>query len=208
MSWAEVHNINNNFKKPINEQIRELAYNPSYLFTTSTSFAPEKNGWYKVIVVGSGGASWEYSKTGNYYYQIGASGGVAVSTRKLLKSSSYSISIYTENYTKSASFAGNIIAHSANNTVAGTAEGGDFNFSGLSGRSGNLGSFVFAEGVDVGVVIPALHKSFENQYGTSGQGILGYGASGGIGQAVPSSIYAGHPDKQACVLIIPLEFEE
>lgn len=55
MSWAEVFKINSNFKKPINEQIRELKYSGAYLITSSKSFVPEKSGYYKVIVVSRGG---------------------------------------------------------------------------------------------------------------------------------------------------------
>ena len=48
--------VNDNFDKPLNQQIREMQYIGSYVFTSSTTFTPDKSGYYKVIVVGAGGA--------------------------------------------------------------------------------------------------------------------------------------------------------
>lgn len=222
MSWAEVSKINNNFRVSLNEQARELAYSGSYLFTSSTNFSPEKSGYYKVICVGSGGTSGINSNSA----LNGGSGGVAISTLKLDKTHSYSISItngtaifngetlasaITATAGENAVITGNTVNRRPGN--GGTASGGDFNYPGRSGKSGNI-----TYGADVGVIITELMQrmiSFElDTYSSSpvpyamhsGNGILGYG--GGQACYGNSNFQVKSPVGDGCVLIIPLELVE
>ena len=55
MSWGEVGRLNNNFKKPLNEQMRDMQYKPLRIITSTTTYKPEKTGLYKIICVGAGG---------------------------------------------------------------------------------------------------------------------------------------------------------
>lgn len=190
--------VNSNFNKPLNEQARELAYSGGYLFTASATFVPDRSGWYKVIVVSSGGDGYITKN------RQGSSGGVAIRTISLKNSEIYSIQ-----YTSSdISFEDMTCTHAKNATTsasgsAGTATGGDINYNGLQGSTG-----AGKVGADVGVFIPELAKTNvvtkEGNTYESGYGICGYGC----GQTVYSGEYdCQTPNKGGCVLIIPLELE-
>lgn len=217
MSIAELSLlVNNNFDKPLNEQMRDLKYLGSYLFVNDTSFSPDKSGWYKIICVGKGGATQIDSEGVNY----GGSGGVAISTLNLISTESYKITISTQQHNAS-SFDEKIFAYGggdgySSNGVGGVASGGQFNYNGLSGSSATSSA-----GADVGVFIPELMKNKElitsstltgQTYSSthsvsSGFGILGYGGGqGGRKLSQYNSILS--PISTGCVLIIPLELTE
>lgn len=206
MSIAELATVvNSNFNKPLNEQARELKFSGSYLLTSSTTFTPEKSGWYKVIVVGSGGEPNVKQSGINYYATTGGSGGVAISTLFLVSSKSYPVEV-----TKlQSSFDGTIIALAGSDAndfeigYGGTATGGDFNYSGNKGKSESHASTSFyINGTDVGVYIPELMRETFASDGevSSGLGILGYGSASAYGGSAATN------GKGGCVLIIPLEF--
>lgn len=207
--------VNDNFNKPLNVQMRDLAYNGSYLITSSTDFSPDKSGLYKVICVGQGGTS----KDKHY----GGSGGVAIKTMHLDSSEIYPIVVDLIK----TSFNGTIIANRGGDGYpsssdylgrgeGGTAVGGDFNYTGTSGEGVSDG-----EGADVGVFIPGLMNapemvlaeysstvSYNSSYTIrSGYGILGYGGGQGGSVTANYSFRVGI-HKGGCVLIIPLELEE
>ena len=75
--------VNDNFQKPLNQQLREMKYSGAYIFETSTSFIPDFSGWYKVIVVSAGSGASFTSGSGDV--RGGASGAVAISTLHLDK---------------------------------------------------------------------------------------------------------------------------
>ena len=207
--------VNDNFNKPLNAQMRDLAYNGSYLITSSIDFSPDKSGLYKVICVGRGGDSDSGGYTSSYH---GGAGGVAIKTMHLNSSETYPIVVASNK----SSFNDTIIANCGGNGFhdssgyykygeGGTAVGGDFNYTGTSGEVVPDG-----KGADVGVFIPGLMQAPEmvivkfsstsssnsSYIIRSGYGILGYG--GGQGQkGLDSGISEG-----GCVLIIPLELEE
>jgi len=218
MSWGEVSKINNNFNKTLNEQARELAYAGAYIFEKDTTFKPEKTGWYKVIVVGSGGETAVRNPSGGTnYFCSGGSGGVAISTLHLSSAESYPVEVTGDQ----SSFNTTIIATAGTDGVVGssysrgdggTAEGGDFNYNGIDGvsKSTSVQYGAYGDGVSVGVYIPELmRREVRVAYGDSvyeniigGYGILGYGASGG-------SCYGTiTPTGKGAVIIIPLELEE
>lgn len=206
--------VNSNFDKPLNEQARELAYAGSYLFESSTTFIPDKSGWYKIIVVGAGGAGdVHYGTNNNRYSASGGSGGVAIKTMHLLKEQSYQVEVSNSQ----SSFDGTIVATVGTDGYAtastqtpgerGIASGGDFNY---NGQDGEEGYNAISKPRNVSVYIPGLMEKTryiitdEGEYAElfTGVGILEHGASGG-GRALGST--SGQP---GCVLIIPLELEE
>ena len=85
--------VNDNFDKPLNQQIREMQYIGSYVFTSSTTFTPDKSGYYKVIVVGAGGANDEVGHGYDAIYASGGAGGVAIKNMHLLSTQEYTIDI-------------------------------------------------------------------------------------------------------------------
>lgn len=219
MSIAELGMlVNSNFNKPLNEQARELTYAGSYLFEDSTTFTPDKPGWYKVIVVGKGGdgSIYEYSSP-NYYSASGGSGAVAIKTMYLSSDKHYAVEVSNVQ----SGFDSTIIAKAGtdgetgrnlyNRGTGGTASGGDLNYNGIDGDS-NTNAPSYSR--DVGVHIPELMEKTRivNTYisGSSyqyyelytGYGILEHGASGGTNN------YGAISGQKGCVLIIPLEFEE
>ena len=191
--------VNDNFDKPLNQQIREMQYIGSYVFTSSTTFTPDKSGYYKVIVVGAGGAHDRVGSAGNYCYASGGAGGVAIKNMHLLSTREYTIDIESGNST----FNGNLVAtaggdgkafstSSATGGAGGTASGGDFNYDGLQGTTSVNNP---PNGGSVGVFIPGLMLPYSTE---TGLGILGYGIGGTSGAAAGG----------AAIIIIPLELEE
>lgn len=204
--------VNDNFDKPLNHQLREMKFLGSYLFTSGSSFRPNKSGWYKIIVVGGGGDSRVVSQYDRC--EIGASGGVVISTRKLSPSVSYSIVVTTINsiftYNESDIMKATRGSNYASG-IGGTAEGGDYQYNGLNGFSQTRGN---TEGQNVGVYIPGISEKAISVGGdvtdgmatvNSGYGILGYGASPGA-SANPTVV--GTSRDTGCVLIVPLELEQ
>lgn len=229
MSWAEVFKINSNMKKPLNEQLRDLKFQPIKIITATGTYTPEKTGTYRVICVGAGGNGASTCTSAAYYTSSsGGGGGVSIKTLKLLSSSSYNVTVGT---TASFSYGSNSITATAGGNASsgtgsatggtgGTASGGDYNYPGNAG-TGSKGHKIFNAPGSVGVYIGDLSRStsawltvvdtcFELKYGDS---ILGYGGSGNgfaYYKTSTSGDYAavlttGLP---AAVIIIPLELEE
>lgn len=218
MSWAEVFKINSNMKKPLNEQLRDMKYQPIRIITATGTFTPEKTGLYKVICVGAGGKGDGGSSDG----VSGGAGGVAIKTLRLLSTVSYDVTVST-----TASFAYDSTAITATSGTkgtssngggaGGTASGGDYNYPGGAGdNDGSRG--VCATPGSVGVHLDGLSRSVskwaalegglvcELRYGDS---ILGYGG-GGNGVYVSGSTQSSHANTEglpAAVIIVPLEME-
>ena len=164
MSWSEVFKINSNMKKPLNEQMRDMKYNPMRVITSSMSYTPEKTGLYKVICVGAGGGS-KTSVSGNAsyaYINSGGAGGVAIKTIRLTAGTTYSVTVST-----TASF-GTMLTATAGETPdndnfysasGGIASGGDYNYTGGKGTNSKniVSSTDTIKGGDVGVFISDLY---------------------------------------------------
>ena len=230
MSWGEVYKINNNMKKPLNEQLRDMTYQMGRIVTASTTYTPEKTGLYRIICVGKGGdGTAKSTSSANPRAYAGGGGGVAVKTMRLLSSSSYEITVGS-----TASFAaGTTILTATSGTASGdggTASGGDYNFSGTEGKTTTSMFAVPAPG-SVGVVIMGLTNtpapatntlidtspSGENEvYCLSfpyGDSVLNYGGGGtgaGFYKSANTTSSGGYSTtgKPAAVIIIPLELEE
>lgn len=219
MSWSEVYKINNNMKRTINEQLRDMMFRPVRLITTTSTYVPEKTGLYRVICVGAGGGSYSDSYSSNAA-SGGGGGGVAIKTIRLDKTSSYDITV-----SSLASF-GNILT-AANGAsggrteggAGGTASGGDYNFDGEKGiRSGGISETTLVRGGSIGVVIGDLCRQVclpcsiddEAYLLTYGDSILNYGGGAPACIIVPggNNVYLSYDGLPACVIIIPLEMEE
>lgn len=227
MSWGEVCKINNNMKKSLNEQMRDMKFQPVRIITETGTYKPEKTGLYKIICVGAGGNGGYKNNSSNYGGAGGGGGGVAIKTMKLSSSVNYSVTVGT-----TASFAYSGGAITATSGVAptetnvatgegGTASGGDYNFKGtLGGCTGNKVEYIAPKPGSVGVFISGLSQTshsishflndilVEYPYGDS---ILGYGGGGsGAGYWTSSSNSGGHSKngQPAAVIIIPIEMEE
>lgn len=228
MSWAEVFKINSNIKKPLNEQIRGTVCLPMRLITSSTTYKPEKTGWYKVICVGAGGSCGSYSGVSNASGQkiaTGGGGGVAIKTIKLSSAQSYSVTVSTTAsfgsiLSATAGGSGSASSSSMSYGTGGTASGGDYNFTGCSGTGGSGSSktgVCFAAG-GTGVAITELSRTVKSgvikgdEYVevTYGESILGYGSGApGFVYTTGTSYYCYTATAQsAVVIIIPLEMEE
>lgn len=217
--------VNDNFDKPLNQQIRDMKYLPSYLFTSSRSFSVSKTGWYKVIVVGAGGENFIYWNGSVQTIYTGGSGGVAVSTLYLDKNNLCEIEVHTDGFNTATGYYkflyedNDLRAYNGETAVdrytdvpgkGGTASGGDFNYNGLDGSTYRTNAI----GTDVGVFIPELMKvkttimCSDNTAVTavSGNGILGYGCGSGTYAVKTNSVST--PKASGCVLIIPLELTE
>lgn len=223
MSWAEVLKINNNTKKALNEQLRDMKFQPMRVITSSTTYTPEKTGIYKVICVGQGGDGYATTSSSSYHACGGAAGGVAIKTLELSSSQTYNVTVNA-----TASF-GSIMTATAGTSsssggVGGTATGGDYNFSGSKGVETNSQSANKpANGGSVGVYIGDLSRVYFDHHTFSaaaeasnftlmyGESILQYGGG------APGVIYRDSASSRlgyeatglsAAVIIIPLEMEE
>lgn len=228
MSWAEVFKINSNMKKPLNEQMRDIKFQPIRIVTATGTYTPEKNGIYKVICVGAGGNGASTCTSSYYTSSSGGGGGVSIKTLKLLTSSTYNVTVGT---TASFSYGSDSITATAGGNASsgtgsatggkgGTASGGDYNYPGNDG-TGSKGNRVYNVPGSVGVHIGDLSRStnawctivngcYELKYGDS---ILGYGGSGNGFCNLESSSSGGYGSQSttglpAAVIIIPLEMEE
>lgn len=229
MSWAEVKKINNNMKKSLNEQMRDIKFQPMRVITSSTTYSPEKTGIYKVICVGAGGNGGYGDSSNTYGGGGGGGGGVAIKTLRLVKGTSYQVTA-----SSTASFVYNtstIITAGSGGTGSysgggsgGSASGGDYNYTGTSGQSNKLSRCQAPLPGSVGVAISDLTRTPSPYTGTLvcanqtyivtyiyGDCILNYGG-GGTGAGYYANIddkggYATN-GKPASVIIIPLELEE
>ena len=215
--WKEITKmVNDNHNIPLNVQAREIMFRPAQIIESSMSYTPSRSGWYKVIVVGKGGSTYgSYDDIG-----IGGSGGVSISTLKLLSTESYQI---TSSY-GTFSFGDMTATYGEDGTYSkggngGTATGGQENYPGLKGNltSGGNNS---VHGQDVSVYIPGMmernqasegyvsYRNEESYYVTaySGNGIMGRGASGGYAQNRSASVTT--ESQPGGVIIIPLEYLE
>ena len=230
MSWAEVFKINNNMKKPLNEQLRDLKFQPVKIITATGTYTPEKTGIYRVICIGAGGDG--AINTGSIYGRAGSggAGGVAIKTLKLLSTGSYNVTVSTtasfsygnDSITATAGTKASATSSAATAGVGGTASGGDRNYPGGNGSySNDVGSGKCVNPGSVGVYISDFYRSnnrvtmiydavSEVQLGDS---LLGFGGSGnsmyrgtsGNSSSVASVLFPGMP---AGIIIIPLELEE
>ena len=226
MSWSEVFKINKNMKRALNEQMRDIKYNPLTIITSSTTYKPPKTGLYKIICVGKGGNSGGYNG-GNANQAIansGGAGGVAIKTLRLSSATSYSITVST-----TASFSSELTATAGEdgaNTISsssiangGTASGGDYNYEGGKGSNISItptfGDTV--KGGDTGVFISDLyHPMFyydktNNMIRYYGRGVLEYGGGAPAARWSGTGGNYAHLDASglpAAVIIIPIEMEE
>lgn len=217
MSWGEVFKINKNMKRSLDEQLRDMKFQPIRVITATGTYTPEKTGLYKVICVGAGGKG-VVVESGGSYMGGGGGGGVAIKTLRLVKSTSYNITIGT-----TASFSNTLTATAGSSPMVvsgvetpgkgGTATGGDNNFTGESGEFyvNDYANYT-CRGGSVGVMISDLsrHHFSYNSNGmlhTMGDSLLEYGGGGAASKSAGNivGVSNGHP---AAVIIIPLEMEE
>lgn len=191
--------VNDNFQKPLNQQLREMKYSGAYIFETSTSFIPDFSGWYKIIVVSAGEGARYTSGSGDA--KGGSSGAVAISTLHLDKISyDVKINVWNNSFNQYVASFNDIIEckNAVGSTGGVVTKKGDFNYNGLN-NSGR-------QGASVGVFIPELMRRFSTiENGAmyeSGEGVLGYGAGGTLTSLNNSTRYGG-----GAVIIIPLELE-
>lgn len=240
MSWAEIKkSVNSNISKPINEQMREWAFGQSWLFTESSAFVPVKTGLYRIICVGSGCESSSINNGDTSNPKIltlsGGAGGVAIKTMRLNSGTSYSVSLNAakvsvnsgwSEYKTDAVFNNMVKAYGSTpykvNTsgkvtsvsTGGTAEGGDFNYTGESGKEVSHVSNV--RGASVGVYICGLsgremvsaYESEKMQTLVSGMGICGFGFGGGVSAYSARTEAILQVSGAACVIVQPIEMEE
>ena len=219
MSWAEVFKINSNVTKPLNEQLRDMKYQPIRIITATGTFTPEKTGLYKVICVGAGGKG--YANSGSTDGVSGGAGGVAIKTLRLLSTVSYDVTVST---TASFAYDGTAITatsgtkgtSSNNGGAGGTASGGDYNYPGGAGDDDGS-SGVSATPGSVGVHLDGLSRSMSTWVTLSGNvcelrygdNILGYGGGGnGVYISGSTSVSSTTEGLPAAVIIVPIEMEE
>ena len=212
MSWAEVNKID--------ESARLRAYNGLFIVESSLTWPVPQSGYYKVIAVGSGGETYGYVSSSGSSSSIctGGAGGVAIKTMRLSAGDGYIISLsagdvyFDTIMTANGGSSGTTDAGGA----GGTATGGDFNYTGNSGsvysKSNNS-----IQGASVGCFIPSLMDKDEYFYSllddssvaeiqpSTGNGILGHGASGSFTMGVRGTLQGAGaiPPQKGCVIIIP-----
>lgn len=233
MSWSEVYKINNNMKRSINEQLRDLKFQEIKIITSSGTYTPLKTGLYKVICVGAGGNGGYNNTPTERGGGAGGGGGVAISTLSLSSSVSYTVTVngtasfvYNDKITLKATAGGNSTGYAS---LGGTASGGDNNYAGTAGSYTSQVNVVPPAG-GVSVHIPELSYTpapiFGSlaTYGTSdipstytfslnyGECLLGYGGGGtatscasALGSNYNKTSSSGRP---AAIIIVPLEMEE
>lgn len=218
MSWAKVFAINSNMRRSLNDMMRDMMYRPMRIITSSGNYTPEKTGIYKVICIGAGGSGAFVEVSVTYGASGGGGGGVGVKDIRLVKGTSYPVTVST-----TASFGSYVTAYAGGSGTGstaggsgGSAVGGDYNFTGSVGVTSGKGSNVSVKGGSVGVALPEMYRTLEFTDGSSrilkyGDSILSYGGGGGAwGNYVSSSSHGGYacPGLPAAVIIIPLEMEE
>lgn len=233
MSWGEVFKINNNMKKAINEQLRDLKFQEIKIITSTGTYTPTKTGLYKVICIGAGGNGFaRFSGTDSSSINGAASGGgggVAISTLALSSSGSYAVTVsstasfvYSNEITLTATAGGAGAYNYQDNRIlggtGGTASGGDNNYLGTDGDKTSYGNEIpKAGGVSVYISelsytpSPAIKELYSTiyvlDYGTC---LLGYGGGGTGVCAMVSGNYQElyTSGKPAAIIIVPLELEE
>lgn len=211
MSWGEVFKINSNLKKPLNEQLRDMTFQPVRVITETGTYTPEKSGLYKVICVGAG---YNGEVVGSSHIAGGGGGGVAIKTLELNASTSYNVTVNGQASFNAILTATAGVRHDSDDiSKGGTASGGDFNFTGEAGAKTSYRANTSNRGGSVGVVISGLNRqhSFTHSNGlfhVDGDCILNYGGGGSASAVSDTSSTRhstdGHP---AAVIIIPLEME-
>lgn len=232
MSWAEVGKLNKNMKRALDEQLRDLKFQELEIITSTKTYTPSKTGLYKVICVGAGGNGGYTGASNVWGSGSGGGGGVAVKTLRLSKNSGYAVTVST-----TASFVYDdttiITATSggsggyANAGLAGSASGGDANYSGTIGsKTGDGVSYFVPAPGGVGVFIsglytkpsPAITTLLDPTDGSTraigfeyGDCLLNYGG-GGTGTVTKTGNSGGNGyrtnGKPAAIIIAPLEMEE
>jgi hypothetical protein len=161
MSYSELFKmVNNNPKKPLNEQIRDYMLMPGWLFTGTTAFTPPVAGVYRVICIGSGANG---SSSGG-----GAAGGVAVGILNL------EVQTYSLTVGQDALFDTVIGAYGANFRTAGDGFGGTV-YKGADVASGNF------NGGDVAIYMLGRGSTGGNSGKIPGASSSVYGFGGGGG---------------------------
>lgn len=185
--WAELKKIvNSNIKVPLNEQLHNFFFTPTTIITTTGTWICPKSGKYRVICVGAGGNGSDYS-----YGRTGGAGGVAIKNINMVMGTEYNITVGT-----TASFSSILTATAGQDAWSGSAgggtgSGGDYNYTGQSGKTQT--SYSVLNGSSVGVFLSGLtsppvvetsvkwaNSQIYSGCATSGYGILGFGYSGGI----------------------------
>lgn len=196
MSWSEVAKLQ--------EGQRDRLFNDMYILETSQTWTAPHNGYYKIICVGAGGNAQYYTSSN---YGAGFGGGVAVKTKRLKTGATLTIDI-----TGGTATCDGMVASLGDETKGGTATGGEYNYTGLSGHSMSSG---ITSGGSVGCMLSGLMfkdkdvTSRQVSYGYAteavpkGFGLMGHGGGGGC--AVESRVREMMRGEPACVIIIPLE---
>ena len=225
MSWGEVFKINNNMKKALNEQLRDLKFQEIKIITSSGTYTPTKTGLYKVICVGAGGDGYINKVTDTSDVFSGGGGGVSISTLTLSSSISYTVTVSsTASFVYSDEITLTAVAGGSN--AGGTASGGDNNYSGSDGEI-TTSDLVYLQPGSVGVFISELSQTpsavvtlrdkISGAYSIVqcipyGDCILNYGGGGNaIKSIAPSNGYPSKAvvtGKPAAIIIVPLELEE
>ena len=221
MSWGELFKVNNNPKKPINKLLFEKKYFPYRIITSTGTYKPEKTGLYRVICVGAGGNGVYKTSSSNFKLYGGGGGGVAIKDMVLYSTTSYNVTIST-----TASFNGTLTATAGLTATGsysnitqtpdgGTASGGNYNYAGESGQSGQvyrdplttIGGSVKAV---IGELLTYRCETTRNGTLAYGDSLLGYGGGGSATVFEDDGSYIDHVTYglPAVVIIIPLEMEE
>lgn len=173
--------VNDNFTKPLNQQIRDYSLMPMWLFTASTTFTPTKTGIYRIICVGAGGQGGSTISGGSGNKGGGGAGGIVIGIKSLNKDTSYNITV-----SNNASFGNLMTAYAGGNAtysrevIPGT--GGSGSGDDCTIYPGNNGSTY--KGGDVGIFSLGMVGFGGAGYSdsrSSGQGGGGGGFGGGGG---------------------------
>lgn len=209
------------------EIVRNNSFSNIYMFEETTTFIAPETGYYKIICVGAGGAANanQYSTSGsaevaNTY--SGGAGGVAIKTKRIEKNSTVSIIISSAGVASCDGMTANAGEDGKSaGASGGTANGGEYNYtggSGISKETNKYGSnYVSSNGGSIGCIIPGIMSKddivlIDSEFGTkaySGWGILGHGGGAGACAAKQNSSYPQiikGLSQPAAVIIIPLPY--
>ena len=170
--------VNNNFKKPLNEQIMDYSLIPARLFTTTGTFTPSVTGLYRIICIGAGGNGGNAITGGSGNKKGGGAGGVVIGIKRLTQNTVYNVTIGNN-----ASF-GNLMTATAGgdasivNSAAVPGTGGSGSGDDCQIYDGNDGT---NDGGDVGVFSLGMIGIGGAGFASTGQGGGGGGFGGGGG---------------------------